>query len=207
MHISASWRATSLSAKSQFQEKIDVLDIIISVLKDHEETLSRLADKFDDIYEDISSLQGQLPTLDRALDRLDGLKVKHLIGTAGLKGPLAAVKCKDWPTFLNASQGALLVAFEVSDDQCIFYSVSDLFIFTFSEGVVDVRLLMDRGVKKWLRRSRRGAGSGTHSGGKLSFAKGEAVYEARVSPKTLKQWLSLQLGIPEEKVIEGRVLG
>jgi len=196
-----------VSANSQFQERIDVLDIIISVLKDHEETLSRLADKFDDIYEDISALQGKLPTLDRALDRLDGLKVKHLIGPTGLKGPLAAVKCKDWPTFVNSSQGALLVAFEVSDDQCIFYSVSDLFVFTFSEGAVDIRLLMDKRVKKWLRRSRRGASSGTHSGGKFSFVEGESVCEAIVSPKMLKQWLSLQLGIPEEKVIEGRVLG
>jgi len=194
-------------ANSQFQEKIDILDVIISVLKDHEETLSRLADRFDEIYDDISALQEKLPTLDQALHRLDGLKVKRLIGPTGLKGPLAAVKCKDWLTFLNASQGALLVAFEVSDDTCTFSSVSDLFIFTFSEEIVDVKLLIDKEVKKWLRRRPRHAGSATPSPGRFSFVEGESVCEVIVSPKMLKQWLSLELGIPEKKIMEGRILG
>ena len=44
-----------MSAHSAFQDKMDVLDIIISILRDHEEELSKLADRFEGTCNDISA--------------------------------------------------------------------------------------------------------------------------------------------------------
>lgn len=196
-----------MTAHAGFQEKIDVLDLLITILKDHEETLSNLADKFDAIYNEISSFGEKMPVLDRALERLDGLEVKSVVRAAGLKGTLAVVKCKDWLTFQAASQGALLVAFEVAKDRCLFYSVSDLFVFTFSENILEIRMLMDKEVKKWLKRQSKVQGLKSWSMKGFSTGNGRQICEILISPKMVRQWLSLELKIPEEKIIEGRVLG
>jgi len=176
---------------SKFQEKMDVLDILISILREHEETLSRLVERFDAIYNNLSDFEEKASILDRSLERLDGLRVKNVVGSVGLKGPLVTVKCKDWLTFRSASQGALLVAFEVAEDQIMFYSVSDLFVFIYSERFPKVETLIDEKVRKWLKRYSKD---------------GESVYETILSPKSVKRWLSSELGVPEEKVVEGRVL-
>jgi len=196
-----------VTAHPDYQEKIDVLDLLISILRDHEITLSNLADKFDAIYDEISSFEEKMPVLDRALERLDGLKVKNVIGAAGLKGTLAAVKCKDWLTFQAASQGALLVAFEITKDRCAFYSVSDLFVFTYSESILEVRMLMDKELKKWLKHQSKVQGLKAWSLKGLSTGNRQRICEMLISPKMARQWLSMTLKIPEEKIVEGRVLG
>lgn len=57
-----------MSFRSRFQEKIDVLDIIIGILKDHEEHLSDVADRLDKISRDLLVFEKKMERLDRALD-------------------------------------------------------------------------------------------------------------------------------------------
>ena len=123
-----------MSAHSAFQEKIDVLDIIISILRDHEEALSKLADRFDGIYNEMSDFGEKISKFDRSQERLDGSRVERLVKAVERKGTLVPIECKDWLTFQSASHGALLVTFEATDYGLIFSSVSDLFVFTYSGG-------------------------------------------------------------------------
>ena len=190
---------------SEFKERIDVLDIIISILKEHEGNLSNLVERFDVISNDFASFQEKMATLDRSLERLDRLRVKKIIGAVGSKGPIAEVRCKDWLTFQSAGQGALLVAYEFNDEQFTFSSVSDLFIFTYSNGLPEVRMLMSNGVGQGLKSHQEDDFEATFSG-KISSKDGESMYEMIINPRMLKRWLSSELGVPENKIIEGRVL-
>ncbi|OYT48919.1 hypothetical protein B6U79_02550 [Candidatus Bathyarchaeota archaeon ex4484_231] len=190
----------------EFQEKIDVLDIIISILKDHEENLSKIIDRFDSVCEDISAFEEKVSLLDKCLERLDGLKIRNVVGAVGTKGPLVTVKCKDWLAFKSASQGALLVAFEVVGDRFFFSSVSDLFIFTYSAGLPESTALMNRRVRGWLETHPETPDEETVPSRGFASKDGEAAYEIVVSPKMVKRWLSQELGIPESKIVEGRIL-
>jgi hypothetical protein len=191
---------------SKFQGKVDLLDMIIGVLRDHEKYLSRLADRFDAICDNISTLEEKISVLDQCLECLDGLRVKNAIGAVGLSGPLVTVKCKDWLAFRSASQGALLAAFEVTDDQFMFSSISDLFIFTCTEVVPEVHTLVSGGIRSQLEcHMEDGVLEAVPS--KMHHSEdAEPTYDVVLDPGMVKRWLSSELGIPKEKVIEGRIL-
>jgi len=194
----SSLRFSAMPTRSEFQDRIDVLDMIISILRDHEENLSKLADHFDATCNDLSIVEEKLTVLDQALERLNGLNVKNVIGAVGLKGPLVTIECKDWLTFRGASQGALLAVFEVVDERFVMSSVSDLFIFTYSESLPQVEILMGDRIEKSLKHD--------EDLETVSSESRERVYEEFLQPKMVKRWLASELGVPEKRVVEGRIL-
>jgi len=195
-----------MPSNKEFQEKIDVLDIIISILKDHEESLSKLADRFDAVCTDISTFEEKASILDRALEHLGGQKIKNIIGAVGTKGPLVTVNCKSWQAFRGASQGALLVAYEVIGEQAFFSSVSDLFVFTFSGELNETTIFKGRGMRRWIDKSLESDEEQNTSPDEVTSMDGDAAYKTIVNTKTIKQWLSAEMGVPEEKIVEGRVI-
>jgi hypothetical protein len=190
----------------EFQEKVDVLDIIISILKDHEESLSKIAERFDAICNEISTFEEKASVLDRTLEHLGGQKIKNVIGAVGTKGPLVTVNCKSWQAFKSASQGALLVAYEVIGEQAFFSSVSDLFVFTFLGELNETSISMGRGVKRWIDKSPNSDEEQNTSPDEVTSMDGDAAYKTIVNTKTIKRWLSTEMGVPEEKIVEGRVI-
>ncbi len=94
-----------MPSPKEFQEKVDVLDILISILRDHEESLSKIADRFDAVCNDLSTFEEKAAVLDRVLEHLGGQKIRNIIGATGTKGPLVTVNCKSWQSFKGASQG------------------------------------------------------------------------------------------------------
>ncbi len=195
-----------MSAHSAFQDKMDVLDIIISILRDHEEALSTLADRFEDACNNISAFGDRISALDGSQECLKGRGVARLVEAAGRKGPLGAIQCKDWLAFRSLSHGALLAAFEASDDDLVFSSVTDLFVFTHSEPFTEVARLMGGMFGKWVEdQSEAGNAESAPSRGFLSqdeFPDCEPV----LSPTRVKKWLSVELAVPEERVVEAKVL-
>ncbi|MDH5795192.1 MAG: hypothetical protein OEZ24_03700 [Candidatus Bathyarchaeota archaeon] len=195
-----------MSAHSAFQEKMDVLDIIISILRDHEEALSKLADRFEGTYSDISAFRERIAALDGPQESSKGTKVARLVEAAGRKGPLVTIGCKDWLTFRSLSHGALLVAFEASDDDLVFSSVTDLFVFSYSEQSAEVARLMGGMLGKWAE-SRPEAWSGERASSRGFLSQDEFLdYEPVLSPTSVRKWLSIELAVPEETVVEARVL-
>ena len=195
-----------MSAHSAFQEKMDVLDIIISILRDHEEALSNLADRFEGICSDISAFRERISSLDKSQECLKGRGVARLVEAVGRKGPLVTIECKDWRAFQSLSHGALLVAFEASDDDLVFSSVTDLFVFTYNERFTEVARLMGGTFgKRTESHSEAGNTEGVPSRGFFSqdeFPDPEPV----LSPTRVRRWLSVELAVPEERVVEARVL-
>jgi len=186
---------------SKFQEKIDVLDLIIDVLRDHEEKLCRTIEKFDEVHQEMCIFTEKLSLLDRFLKRLEDLKIKDVVEAKGINGPLAEVKCNDWVAFQESSRGALLVTFEVSDEQVTISSITDLFVFTYSDGIVELMGMLGGSAMKWIREALKNGDSKT-----LPLKSYEFEYETLINPEMLRRWLSSELGVPKEKIIHGRVL-
>jgi len=189
-----------------FQEKVDVLDIIISILKDHEESLSKIVDRFDTICSDISTFREKASVLDRVLEHLGGQKIGNIVGAVGTKGPLVTVDCKSWQAFKGASQGALLVAYEVIDEQAFFSSISDLFVFTFSGELSETSLSLSKGGRRWIEKSLQPNIDETLESEENVSADGDAAYKMIVNSKTIKRWLSAETGVHEDKIVEGKVI-
>ncbi|MCW4020393.1 MAG: hypothetical protein NWF14_04100 [Candidatus Bathyarchaeota archaeon] len=191
---------------SGFKEKVDVLDLMITILREHDDALSKIAERFDAIYDNMSTFEEKVSMLDRFLERLNGIEVRSLVGPVGLKGPLVTVKCKDWLNFRGASQGAALVAFEVKDNEIILSSITDLFVYTYVEGLPEAMLLMSGRIRDGFKRGAADGGAGTTTSKGSSSENRGSVYKVIPSPSIVKRWLSSELGAPEEAVIEGRVL-
>ena len=195
-----------MSAHSAFQEKMDVLDIIITILRDHEEALSRLADRLEATSTDISAFGEKISTLEGLQECSDGSKVERLFKAVGQKRPLVAIKCKDWLAFRGASHGALLVAFEATEDDFIFSSVSDLFVFTYSERSPEVSRLIRRRPRRLTEDRREPEKIDSVPSGELSSQDWFPNSETILCPTMVKKWLSAELEVPEERVVEARVL-
>ena len=195
-----------MSAHSAFQEKMDVLDIIISILRDHEEELSKLADRFEGACSNIAASGERTSAPDGLLECSKRIGVARPIEAVGQKGPFVTIECKDWISFRSMSHGALLIAFEASDDSLVFSSVTDLFVFTYSERSTEVGRMMG-GMLDNLAEPRPEARNSDRVPlrGFLSqddFPDCEPV----LSPTSVKKWLSVELAVPEEKIVEARVL-
>ena len=195
-----------MPAHSKFQEKVDVLDLIIEVLKDHEENLSGIIGKFDEIHREMDAFAEKLGLLDRLLERLEGLKVKNVVEATGINGPLAKVGCNDWTVFRAASRGALLVTFEVSEEQVTISSITDLFVFTYSDGILELMRLIGEGPVRWIREVLKNGKSRIVSSSSFPPKSDEFAYETVVKPEVLRRWLSSELGVPQDKIVHGRVL-
>jgi len=188
-----------MSIHSRFREKIDVLDLIIDVLRNHEETLSEIIERFDETCQNLSIFNEKMDALNRVLERLDVLKVKSVIRAKGINGPLVRIRCNDWVTFKNASQGALLVAFNISEDGVTISSVTDLFIFTYSNGIPEFMSIMNKD-EKFIAKKTLAAWSR-----RLSLEDGY-VYDVISNPEALRGWLSSELGLPHDKIIHGGII-
>jgi len=191
----------------EFQEKVDVLDILISILRDHEESLQKIAERFDAVCNEVQSFEEKAAVLDRVLEHLGGQKMRTIVGATGTKGPLVTVNCKSWQSFKGASQGALLVAYEVAGEQANFSSVSDLSVFTFSGELNETSLRISKGAKRWIEKALNMAeeDDASESDEDVS-ADGESAYKTVVNSKTVKRWLSEETCVPEDRVVEGRVV-
>jgi len=195
-----------MSAHSAFQEKMDVLDIIISILRDHEEELSKLADRFEGACNDISACRDRISAPVGPLECSKVTRVARLIERVVPKGPLVTIECKDWLAFRSMSHGALLAAFEASDDSLVFSSVTDLFVFTYSERSTEVGRMMG-GMLGNLAELRPEARNGDRVPLPRFLSQDDFPdCEPVLSPTSVKKWLSVELAVPEEKIVEARVL-
>jgi len=190
----------------EFQEKVDVLDILISILRDHEESLQKIVERFDAVCNEVQGFEEKAAVLDRVLEHLGGNKIRTIVGATGTKGPLVTVNCKSWQSFRGASQGALLIAYEVASEKAHFSSVSDLSVFKFSGELDETSLQTNYGAKQWIEKALGTEEDGTAEISDNESADGESAYKTVVDSKTVRRWLSAETGVPEDRIIEGRVV-
>jgi len=139
------------------KDKMDVLDLIINTLREHEKNLDKLTER----------LQNLVETLDSKVEHEKLAKPFPLLEKARLGPPpavfsLPTVECARWKDFKEKSMKAEVTVFEINE-----------------RGVV------------------------------VSCVYAGVVYRSAIafahSSDKLKRWLSENLGVPEEKILEGRL--
>ena len=136
--------------------KVDVLELVIETLREHEKHQDRLIERLQSLVEALSAkVEKEKPTKPSVLPEKIGSEPPPI----GF--PLPAVECTRWNDFKEKSKEAEVVTFEIDD----------------------------RGLM-------------------VSCAHANVVYKYTIeiaSSEKLKRWLSENLGVPEEKIVEGRI--
>ena len=194
----------SIDRGKDFQEKIDALDLIINVLKEHEKRLDKLAE---------------------SLEKM--LKELHLSRTVGIaseresKDLRVQIVCDDWTDFKNRSRNSDLVIFDVDERNLKFTSISGFSIYHYSEPVIDVKVPLEiEGEYYRIKKSEM-----RFFLEKLAKKKFKCNVEPSITIKLvssgenmdlllfrlypevskLKTWLAKELDVPPENVIYGKI--
>ena len=195
---------------SEFQEKVDALDLVINILKEHEKTLSNLADRLEGFVKDISEL-----------DRRKSLTPFLVSKTAK---PMTLVRCEEWTDFNARSRDAQLVAFEVRERVFTVNSVSDEAVCEYSEFLPQINFRVKEEDGRYIvdeisvgnlndllllftGRLRCGLAVFVKSS-RFDLSDKERVVQLsrQVDPAEAKRWLSRELNVAEENIVLGKIV-
>jgi hypothetical protein len=142
---------------SESKNKMDVLDLIIDTLREHEKHLDRLTERLESFLEAFNvKVEKEKPTEPTTLSE------KTRPEPPPISSPISTVECVRWSDFREKSRKARVVTFEVSEKRL-----------------------------------------------EISCAHADIVYRYTItfapSSDKLRSWLSENLGVPEEKIVEGRI--
>lgn len=219
-----------MSPNSEFRERIDTLDLIINVLKEHEKMLDRLAERLEgiadrlktreasgkEIRDSLSLIENEISSLSEAFSRLSFVKVPE-------SARLVSVQCKEWKDFRAKSRGARRVAFDLEEKVFTVSSLSNEEVFNYSEVLVEHELHAKKEEKGYLiekifvenleevplffkNQLRCGLSVSVRSS-KFALPDSEYVFKLAyyVDSDEVKHWLSEELEVPEKNVVEGRI--
>lgn len=205
---------------SEFQEKVDVLDLIINILKEHEENLGKIADKFESVTNNLYSVESRISSLNETLAQI---LLSRTTSPSTQAKPAALVEHKDWATFKERSRGASVVAFEVEEKVFTVSSLSDGIACRYSESLPELKFQVGDGERRYViekmsmessddlspvfeRKLRCGLEVVVKSS-KFDLSDGGRVFRLtyEVDSVTARLWLSEELGVPEENIVEGKL--
>jgi hypothetical protein len=208
-----------MSFESGFDEKIDVIDLIINVLKDHENKLDEL----------VSRLEGaevlREPPTDTKEEEIYSLEepTPRPVKRAPSMGVGVKAKLRSWTEFRERSEGAELVAFDV-DGGCFKVSaVAGGVLYSFQEEIprmeiryskanenaridtidinkAELMLAALRGqLNCGLVLEKRNVETETPNGNRVH----KVVYD--IDPSTARNWLAYQLSVEDDSILNGEI--
>ncbi len=190
-----------------FDEKIDVIDLIISVLREHEGKLDELVSRLEDAQ--------SLPVEVRAPQ--EPREPPEQVGAA-----ITAV-LKRWADFTGRCSGSKLVAFDVADGFFETSTVAGGVVYVYREEIPSLDIQYTKGEGgvriESIDISKAGLMSAALKGRLdcgLEFEKrdvevelpgGRAVHKIlyNIDPGTAKSWIAYQLGVDDSAVVQGRL--
>ena len=194
-----------MSRDAEYEAKMDALDLVINVLKDHEKNLDRLIGRLAD-----------------ALDKKEEKRAKEEAR------PLRAVECEDWQDFKEKGKGSELVAFHLKAGSLIVEALSKNYVLRYSEDLPRIRFHVKREVEGYSIEGHARNAKTANLKDILSLFRGElrcglrmgirgsrvdvneneftvnVTYE--VNKEKIKEWLSWELNVPKKNIILGKAL-
>jgi hypothetical protein len=200
-----------LTSESESKAKIDALDLVINVLKEHEKGLDRLVER----------LEALVNTLKKVAEGKVSPAEKEIM-EAHVRLP--AVQCEKWEDFKEKSKGMRMVAFEAEKDHFTVYSASDAEAYTYSEDlpccsfqlkekenhfsvekilfshVNDLPTIFEKrlmcGLEVFIKNS------------KILSPDGNWIVEltCSIDPEGVRAWLSRELNISEKNIVMGKIV-
>ena len=187
-----------------FEEKVDVIDLIINVLKEHEKTLDEL----------ISKIEG-------ALEGTDSLRAP--VTQTGVRRPVISVVLSRWMEFRERCARADIATYDIENGIFSIYAVKEGVLYSYQEQMPDMDIKFKENDEKTIiqsiellstdmvfpaLRGRLECGlEVTTKGTEVTLPNGSAVYKVRyeIDAYTVKEWLSNQLGIEREDILQGKI--
>lgn len=185
-------------------EKVDVIDLIINVLKEHEKSLDAQLARLEDM---LNSDRAALSPQGEAKGRRSRVKVT----------------INEWPEFREKSTGPQMLAFNTSDDKLEVSALKDDVIYVYREKIPEFSMVVEKGEGRVaIKEGDLGdlfdalsliAGglkcglSVKHRKVDLKLPDGNVVQKIifEVDVEIAKSWLSKQLGIEETSIILGSI--
>ena len=187
-----------------YDEKVDVIDLIINVLRDHEKTLDELISKLEEV------LTGSAPVPVSA--------VKTEVGR-----PAVSVVIREWKGFRERCLEASLVTFEIEEKRFMVSAVKDGILYYFEEEIPEMEIRYKEEEKKaviegidirstelvpTVLRGRLQCGLNISvKGTEVKMPDGVSVYKIiyDIDAEEAKSWLAKQLKTEKKNIIRGKI--
>jgi len=196
--------------KSDFDEKIDVIDLIINVLKDHEKKLDELVSRLENT-DSVETPRHQPPTRAPEMKAVSGGK------------PVASARLKRWAEFQKQARSPELVAFDSDAGRFTVSALAGRVIYTYAESIpsMEIEYSGDEGKSRidGINISRAelipAAFRGKLDCGlelkmnkyDVSMPDGGLMHKINyfIDPEIAKQWLAYQLEVDDDRVVQGEL--
>jgi len=187
-----------------FEEKIDVIDLIINVLKEHEKTLDELISKIED------TLEGAGPPRAAAVP-------------TEVRRPAVSVVLSRWAEFRERCARAGMTAYDIEDRAFRVSAVKDGVLYSFQEQMPDMEIRLRETEEKTViegievlsaemvfsaLRGRLECGLEVVTRGtEVKLPDGTVVYKVTydIDPEVAKEWLSSQLAVDRGDILQGKI--
>jgi hypothetical protein len=185
-------------------ERVDIIDFIINVLKEHEKNLDTQINKL----EEIVAISGTArPSQGEAMGRVSRVKVA----------------VNDWSEFREKGKEPQMLAFNISDEKLEVSALKDGTLFVYCEEIPELSMTVEREEGKLVTRGGNFidlfdslsliAGSlqcgmpVKHSRVDFKLPEGNVVQKIifKVDSEAAKSWLSKQLGVEKTSIIIGSI--
>jgi hypothetical protein len=195
--------------ESGFDEKIDVIDLIINVLKDHEKQLDELVARLED------ALAAEAPKRTP--------QARELIEREPAGGTAVTASLKKWTEFTRRCASAGLVAFDVDRGNFRVSAMAGGGLYTYEEEVPDMEIryqksegkahidsidISSAGLVPTALRGRLDCGLGFEKNEvEVELPDGGSVYKIiyTIDPGTARSWIAYQLGVEEDSIVQGEL--
>jgi len=203
-----------MGSEDGYDDKIDVIDFIINVLKEHEKKLDELVSRLEG--SNVVETLFQKPISGKPVE-----KPPQVQPTVSGKAILAVVK--KWSHFVERCTGAGLVAFDLDGGVFKVSAVVDGMLYAYKEEVPDMeiryKIVDERAHIESIDISKASLVSKALKGKLncgLEFAKrevekeqpeGETIHKVvyEIDPLVARSWLAYQLGTKEENIVQGKL--
>jgi hypothetical protein len=198
-----------LSFEGDFDEKIDVIDLIINVLKEHEKKLDELVSRLEEAQ--ATGAPARQPK-----------KRKPVEGPPPAGASVLAV-LRRWTEFAERCSGAKLVAFDIEGGYFKVSAVANGVIYTYNEAIpgMEISYRMVEGkahvdsvdissaelVPAALRGKMECGLEFKKRDVKVDMPDGSSVHRVvyEIDPGTARSWLAYQLEVEEDSVVQGEL--
>jgi len=202
--------------ESGFDEKIDVIDLIINVLKDHEKKLDELVTRIEK-----AQIINRTPTdtLEETTPKIERASSLPLEKTSS--GVPVKVELSEWNEFRTRCESARLVAFEVADGRFQVTALTDSVLYRYTEKIPSMEIryktVDEKAQIESIDINRAELVSEAFNGilkcglkmekTEHSFKEpgGESVLNVNfyVDTSTARSWIAYQLAVEDEKILHG----
>jgi hypothetical protein len=187
-----------------FDEKVDVIDLIINVLKDHEKTLDTLISK-----------------LEEALTRTTPMPTTAI--STGLRRPSVSVVLRRWAEFRERCVKVSLIAFDIEDKRFKVSAIKDDIHYSYQEEMPDMEIKFRENEEKavidqigvsstslipTVIRGVLECGLGASlKGVEVKMPDGGAIYKVifDIENEEATNWLADQLKVDKKHIVQGKI--